>query len=240
MSSYHCYDDAGGYNGGRFYVDPEPVGLDEWRKLIERLPGLEAAVGKSEDEDPLLALRMLHRNRSVNLNLWCPRVFVSHRRCDADAALRAAYLANLEGFDYWLDILDPEIAAASINPSLTDYQRAVLLAAIIEMALLNCTHVLAIMTQNVVGTLWMPYEYGRVKDSALVSVRSAGWFHSSWNTLNTPEYFHLGPKHRSDGDVQSWLAGEFARWLRLPGAGKSPCPSNRWPFAKAPAPLPDG
>ena len=233
MSSYHCYDAAGAYRGGEFPGDA--VGLKEWRMLIERLSGLEEPGSDSDDRDPLSDLRVLHGQRRGNLNLPCPRVFISHRRSDTDEALRVAWLANAERFDYWLDILDPQIAAASINPHLTAYQSAILLAAIIEMALLNCTHVLAVMTQNVRGTMWMPYEYGRVKDSALIGLRAAGWFDGGWNIPNTPEYFHLGVKHQSDSDVSRWLRNEFVRW---PKPGASACPSKRWPFTEAPAPLP--
>jgi hypothetical protein len=71
------------------------------------------------------------------------------------------------------------------------------------MALLNCTHVMAVMTKNVPGTMWMPYEYGRVKDSALTSLRVAGWFDRSWQLSNIAEYFHLSQKLYSDTAVRT-------------------------------------
>ena len=40
-------------------------------------------------------------------------VFVSHRRADTGPAVRIAYLACQEGFDYWLDVLDPTLQPIS-------------------------------------------------------------------------------------------------------------------------------
>jgi hypothetical protein len=50
---------------------------------------------------------------------------------------------RLEGF---AKALSSPLEAASHYRCLTAYQQAILLAAIIEVALLNCTHVLAVMT----------------------------------------------------------------------------------------------
>jgi hypothetical protein len=231
MSSYHCYDEQENY---RIRFPDDSVGLAEWEQLIGQLNRLEEPL--PEDEDPLLELRRLHRTREQNLQLRCPRVFISHRRCDKNEALRVAWLANAKRFDYWLDILDPNIAAASLNPNLSGNRQAVLLAAIIEMALLNCTHVLAVMTKNVLGTMWMPYEYGRVKDSALTSVRAAGWFDQSWHLSNVPEYFHLGQKLFDDPAVSNWLETQFTQWENTQVVPMPPCPSEAW-SRQVPAPL---
>ena len=58
-------------------------------------------------------------------------MFISHRNCDKHNALCCANMAQSENFDYWLDILDPQIAAAKPKPGLSPYQQAVLLAGII-------------------------------------------------------------------------------------------------------------
>jgi hypothetical protein len=231
MSSYDCYDQQGEYRVGAFPDDA--IGLDEWRRLLEQLGRLQERGPDQSDQDPLSALRALHQRRNQLLRLRCPRVFVSHRQCDKDEALRVAWLANAEKFDYWLDILDPKIAAASLKRHLTAYQQAILLAAIIEMALLNCTHVVAVMTKNVPGTMWMPYEYGRVKDSALTSLRIAAWFDQSWQLSNIAEYFHLGQKLYSDAAVRYWLKTQFTHWKTKGFA----CPSMLWPLQQEPAPL---
>jgi hypothetical protein len=93
MSSYHCYSNAGLYNGGRF--PDESIGIDRWHDLIRQLPKLQEATTESGVADPLLELRLLHRNNDVKLGIQCPRVFISHRRCDADEALRVNYAVTV-------------------------------------------------------------------------------------------------------------------------------------------------
>jgi hypothetical protein len=236
MSSYHCYNvyqqddyrfDQVDYRLGPFPDDT--IGETQFFNLIERLHRLPPPDSPENDEDPLLPLRNFQLRPRPPLEMQCPRVFISHRQCDSKEALRVAWLATGEKFDYWLDILDPNLAAVPLNRNLTPYQQAILMAAIIEFALLNCTHVLAVMTGNVRGTLWMPYEYGRVKDSALTSVRAAGWFDNSWNILNTPEYFHLGQMLDSDDAVRHWLRSQFNQWKGQTGRLVK-CPSKPWPL----------
>jgi hypothetical protein len=93
-------------------------GLVEWRRLVEQLPNLSEPEPDQPFTDPLRELRALHSQRAQQLMLHCPRVFISHRRCDAPTALWVAWLANSHKFDYWLDILDPTLAAATIHPNL--------------------------------------------------------------------------------------------------------------------------
>src|SRR5882672_2540578 len=99
------------------------------------------------------------RDRGID----CPRLFISHRQADEPYALAIAHLAQRHGFYFWLDILDPTLAVAGAQ---TDPRT---IAIIIEMALLNCSHVIAVMTPNTKGSTWVPYEYGRVKKLAPVS-----------------------------------------------------------------------
>jgi hypothetical protein len=227
MSSYSCYNENEVYRLGAFPDDA--IGMPEWSALIESLSLPQASPELAESH--LADLRKLHAQRSVKLKLDCPRLFISHRQSDKSTALSIAWLANSHRFDYWLDILDPDIAAASGFPE--SYQKAVLMAAIIEMALLNSTHVVAVMTSNVLGTMWMPYEYGRIKDSALVSVIASGWFDSSWQPLNTPEYFHLGQQFRRKSEIESWLTGEILNWP------SGTCADKNWPLHYVPESLPE-
>jgi hypothetical protein len=86
----------------RFPLDRDWLaGGREWAAGAERWPFL-----RPEDADGWLNdIRRVPRKE-----LKCPRVFVSHRQIDDESALRIAWLAWEEGFDYWLDIidLDPE------------------------------------------------------------------------------------------------------------------------------------
>lgn len=142
-----------------------------------------------------------------------PCVFVSHRQADVSQAERIAYLACQEGFEYWLDVLDPNLAAVTgaVSGSQASQRSSQAVAAIIEMALLNSTHVVAVITQNTKGSMWVPYEYGRVKDpKALVALQAACWVDST-AAHSLPEYLHLGPIHRSESDIRIWLKGERHR-----------------------------
>lgn len=159
-----------------------------------------------------------------------PRVFVSHRQADVDFASRIAYLACQEGFDYWLDVLDPTLTAlpgAGVQP--TQQERAAAIATVIEMGLLNSTHVVAVMTQNTKGSRWVPYEYGRVKEPMPITLQAASWIASSLPTADLPEYLYLGVITKSETDLKSWLRSE----LRAYGASAIPCGWNQ----PVPAPL---
>lgn len=174
---------------------PEGVrGLGVWRQS----QGVEAA-----------ALRLLEHRKSHTSPPSQLRVFVSHKQADVAQAERVAYLACKEGFEYWLDVLDPNLASVSSSGATPQHSSAAI-AAIIEMALLNCTHVLAVITQNTRGSQWVPYEYGRVKDPQPVTLQAACWL-SNAVVPPVPEYLYLGPMTRSESDIINWLRAERQR-----------------------------
>jgi hypothetical protein len=73
------------------------------------------------------------------------------------------------------------------------------------------------MTSNTQGSTWVPYEYGRVKDSSPYSRRAACWIDSNAGKL--PEYLELGVRTRTDDEIRTWLQGELASWnLRYPAS----------------------
>jgi hypothetical protein len=135
-----------------------------------------------------------------------PRVFISHRQVDVGPAERIAWLASQRaGIDYWLDVHDPALGRLNVSPRSSRYPW--LVASIVEMALLNCSHVIAAHTPNSLGSKWIPYEFGRVKDRALRSKRAAGWFHSSVYPVACGEFVLLADILRSDTKVEAWLRG---------------------------------
>jgi hypothetical protein len=158
-----------------------------------------------------------------------PCVFVSHRQADVEPAARIAYLACQEGFDYWLDVFDPALAAApAVAPNLTPQQAAATIAAVIEVGLLNSTHVVAVMTPNTKGSQWVPYEYGRVREP-VPSTPAAAWVASSLPAVALPEYLYLGVITKTELELKSWLQSEFGKY----GAPPRPCGWNK----PVPAPL---
>jgi hypothetical protein len=205
------------------YPDEDWIrGLAEWRAGAAGFPppdAIEAKLWADSIRNAPLARRSTH----------CPRAFVSHRQSDYDWALRIAWIANANLFDYWVDVmdldpaLDPQVKAIEmrLGRSLTTEEYNWLLAAIIEMALLNCTHVIALLTEKARGSRWVPYEYGRVKQPIVASERAASWWDST--TVPTrdllPEYAHLGPVHRNETEIGLWMQAEA---LAFPLCASSP------------------
>jgi hypothetical protein len=168
-------------------------------------------------------VRLLEEQRKRGPLPQVRRLFVSHRQVDYNQALRLAYLACNEGFDYWLDILDPSLTATTSGEA-----KAAAVATIIEMALLNCTHIIAVMTPNTRGSEWVPYEYGRAKEAPPISSNAACWVAPQVQS-SLPDYLHLGPVHKTESDIRNWLRAQ-----RSPQLIQAQC---SWSSA-IPAPLP--
>lgn len=145
-----------------------------------------------------------------------PRVFVSHRQSDVGLAKQIAYEVCTEGFEFWLDVFDPNLAAAMNAPPPV---RSYAVAIAIEMGLLNSTHVIAVMTKNIAGSQWVPYEYGRVKDPTPVALQAASWIDFSFPTAKFPEYLLLGPELKSKAQLDAWLRFEVAKYGSPPPCG---------------------
>jgi hypothetical protein len=128
------------------------------------------------------------------------RIFISHKQENRDEALRVGWIVNQLGHPFWLDVLNPQLAGASHSPCQ--------IAAIIEMALLNCTHVIALITPQSDTSRWIPYEYGRVKEPSPYSLRAASWVHPK-TTTKLPEYLELGVITRNRSEIESWLGKGF-------------------------------
>ncbi len=90
-----------------------------------------------------------------------PRVFVSYKKDDYKEAKDVVEEAERADFDYWLDVEDPILNAIG---NLSGPQHSIAIASVIEVALLNCSHVVAIITDQTRGSMWVPYEYSRIKE----------------------------------------------------------------------------
>jgi hypothetical protein len=73
------------------------------------------------------------------------------------------------------------------------------------MGLLNCSHVVAVMTPNSAGSKWIPYEYGRVKSVAVASLQASIWLHRTSKVEDCGEYVYLGVVTKTENDIQDWL-----------------------------------
>jgi hypothetical protein len=142
-----------------------------------------------------------------------PRVFISHRQDAIPYALRIAYLASVRaGMDYWLDVHDPLLTWLTTASPSSNPRYAAIVAGIIEMALLGCTHVIAAHTPPAtqgatwVPSLWIPYEFGRAKSRTVYSTRAAGWFHPAARPpTSRGEYVLLAARRFTDAGVEDWL-----------------------------------
>ena len=140
------------------------------------------------------AIQNILRQGPSRLKTKC--VFISHRQSDAQEAQRFAQYLKAHNIDYWLDIHDPILTTgAPLSPFA--------IANIIEIALINSTHVVAIITDNSKGSEWIPYEYGRVKDPISYSGNVCAYDQLNNNTL--PDYMKLSVVEKNDPSVLSWI-----------------------------------
>jgi hypothetical protein len=159
----------------------------------------------------------------------CPEcnVFVSHRarKPEEHWAEQIAWHATQHGYGYWLDVRDPTLTALN-GSNIPSPAREILIAAAIEMALLNCSHVIAVITADSAGSQWIPYEFGRAKVRLMVSRQCSIWLDNGMTQADCGEYVYLGPAHASTRDIERWLRQERAnancrpprtsRWQRPP------------------------
>jgi hypothetical protein len=175
-------------------------------------------------ENPIQGISGLKRSGS----LLKPRVFVSYKSKDRQYAFRLAYLADDEGFNYWLDVLDPNLTAVQ-------NQQPYIIASIIELALLNSSHIIAAMTPNTRDSAWVPYEFGRAKDATIMSSQAASWI-SPQLTQPIPEYLLLCIRNGTENEIRKWLTDERTQWENIHGVQLQK-PAGQWPHA-VPAILP--
>ena len=128
------------------------------------------------------------------------RVFISHRQTDVKKSKWLANYLNGIGVETWLDILD-----LKLKPNQKYVNRRIALANMIEIALLNCTHVLALMTPKSAGSAWIPYEFGRVKSKKVRSYNAAA-FQYKLPKKDIPEYMIVAGKPlKSRKDIDNWI-----------------------------------
>src|ERR1700675_500800 len=179
------------------------LGLEIWRQFCE---GAQSADDLANFLRRLAAARPTMRPSGA-LPGAITRVFISHKKENRDEALRVAWLANQAGHHFWLDILNPILRGALLNPIQT--------ACVIEMGLLNCSHIIALIMPESHASRWITYEYGRVKEPTVYALNSACWLHSTQYS-NIAEYLFLGPQTQTEDDITGWLGA--------PGRGNRPTP----------------
>lgn len=158
-----------------------------------------------------------------------PRVFVSHRRKDLGYADRITYLADQAGFYFWLDAVNLP------PPAVIKKMSARTFAWRIEMALLNCSHVVAVYTDRTKGSTWVPYEYGRVKEPVLSSMECCTWLYVNQNTY-VPEWVQLNAVCLSERQLINWFRRERIKWENNFGITLPNGPTGQWTGTTKPLP----
>ena len=180
------------------------LGREPWRELVK-----EVSAGPPEDYSEAFDNFLAKLDRLPRSNPPTCCLFVSHRRSDVKDAQRIASIATHAGYEYWLDIHDPMLnrlnGAAIPSPA-----KDILLAAAIEIGLLNSTHVIAMHTQHSIGphitlSKWIPYELGRAKARQIRSDQAACWFDQQTQPSACGEYVYLVVHTRADSEIDNWL-----------------------------------
>ena len=193
----------------RFYADGLDWirGRDLWREWLLSFSWL--------DEPDRATLDLIERfARQTYEPMECPRAFVSHRQHDEDLALRVAWIVNQARFQFWIDSLDPKLQYVTRGGRpIPQGLKPVVIASLIELALLNCSHVIALLTPNSRGSLWIPYEYGRVKRARVAHTRRAAvWLSPKIDPKDDPEYTLLAIRTAVEPEISHWLQSELAVW----------------------------
>src|SRR5262249_35355380 len=166
--------------------DPYP-----WRRLVGRVSELWVSAPSTVERSCLEAFdEFLNDVPDAVIAPPAQCVFISHQRADTSCGKRVACLSDHCGLDCWLDVFDPTLALANQLPQ-HDPRRSVLIAAIIEIALLSSTHVIALHTTNSLASRWVPYELGRAKARNITSLQAAGWFQKGQTVASCGDYVQL-------------------------------------------------
>lgn len=205
MPNFDCRDISKDQLLNRY--DADILGYEAWQELLSTLSEISDANRPSHLFE---AFDKFLRQLGIENRIGPCRVFVSHQQKDKDYAERIAYLAHKQGFEYWLDIHDPVLKLTN-QTTLLPIVQSILIAAIIEMALLNCTHGISVQTDNAKLSRWIPYEFGRAKQRWLVSTQVASWFKNQAYENSTADYLKLGICTQSEEEVIGWLKDEFDR-----------------------------
>jgi len=172
------------------------AGADLWEELFRNEFGTKAWINVAQN---LLASNSFEsRRRPAKKQVT---VFISHRQNDVALARKAAERLRRRGFDAWLDVEDPTLSQLSGPQHVRNLVTFLVTAVIIEIALINSTHVLALFTTNTKGTMWVPYEYGRIKRDNIFA-RQAGSLYLSGPPV--PDYTLLGTQLRNMSELNNW------------------------------------
>src|SRR6266851_8187582 len=116
------------------------------------------------------------------------KVFISHKKEDAEQAAAVAAHLTAGGLSVYLDVIDGQLGKS--GPDLADYIRA---------QLDNCTQLLAVISAQTQASWWVPWEIGVAteKERFLASFVSGN--------ATVPEYLAKWPYLRTRADLDKYV-----------------------------------
>jgi hypothetical protein len=117
------------------------------------------------------------------------KVFVSHKKEDAEQAAAVAAHLTARGLGVYLDVIDAQLRKS--GPDLADYIRA---------QLDQCTQLLAVISAQTQASWWVPWEIGVAteKERFLASFVSGN--------ASVPEFLLKWPYLRNNADLDKYVA----------------------------------
>ncbi|MGG1254337.1 toll/interleukin-1 receptor domain-containing protein [Brevibacillus agri] len=118
------------------------------------------------------------------------KVFISHKAEDADKAKRVALYLQRNGISFYLDLLDDELFGN--GEILTNHLRG---------KLNECTHLLAVITNNTKFSWWVPFEIGLATEKEY----PISSYVSYWDKKQIPDYLWKWPVLETDTDLNNYI-----------------------------------
>ena len=116
------------------------------------------------------------------------KIFISHKKEDAEQATSISSYLTSRGLQVYLDVIDTQLGRS--GPDLADYIRA---------QLDQCTQLLAVISAHTQASWWVPWEIGVAteKERFLASFVSSG--------VTVPEYLLKWPYLRTQADLDKYV-----------------------------------
>lgn len=132
-----------------------------------------------------------------------PCVFISYRSSDRDVALKLAATFDDAGLDYYIDVADAGLQAASAAGDSMAVVKA------IEEGVRRSTHLIGIVTEETKESWWVPFEIGTSRAAAIAAgVEPSGraaYLVDSWVT-ELPDYMRVSTLLPMTADLTAWIS----------------------------------
>lgn len=181
------------------------IGLDvrkQWKILTNLIGSAEGEISAVNLPGITTVLDSLSRIQRSPISKT-PVLFISYRSTDRGLANFLRHFAVSSSVNVWMDVYDPCLFAIK-SSRLPSHLESLLIAIVIEIALLNCTHLAVVHTRHTSTSVWVPYELGRVKQRLISSCNAAFWYQGT----RIPSYSFLVERfHRPTQwlDLKAWI-----------------------------------